>query len=497
MAQPIPLTQDNLPRLAEVIACPTYDRAALRAGIVHIGVGGFHRSHGAYYTDALLRAGGSPAWGICGVGLREGDRRMRDVLRAQDHLYALIVRHPDGRVDNRVIGSIVDFLLGPDDPAAVIDKMAHPDTRIVSLTITEGGYNFDPATGEFDFSNPDVQHELAHPDQPRTVFGYLAAGLGARRAAGLAPFTVQSCDNVQHNGDVTRKMLLAFLNRRDPELAAWVAGQVCFPNAMVDRITPVTTDDDIAYLQTQVGVHCAWPVTSEPFIQWVIQDRFSADRPDWDRVGAQFVSDVAPYERMKLRLLNAGHSVLGLLGSLHGHQTIDGAVADPLFATFLRAFMDIEATPTVGEIAGIDLDAYKDSLIERFGNPNLEDSLARICLESSAKLPVFLLPTLQDNLDAGRSIAYASLVLAAWCVLSDKGVSRHGEPLELVDALKDELHAAAAGTAQDPLSFLRVEAVFGDLVEDRRLCDTYTQQVTALRENPDVQLLMKAVLARR
>ena len=253
MKETIELKQENLPLLAEKIACPSYDRSKLKTGIVHIGVGGFHRSHEAYYTHALMNETDASDWGICGVGLREHDRKMRDILKAQDYLYTLIVRHPRGDVENCVIGSLIDFLLGCDDPDAVIDRMANTDTKIVSLTITEGGYNFNPATGEFEFDNPDVQHDLDNPSSPKTVFGYLTAALKKRRAAGRPAFTIQSCDNIQHNGDMARKMLLAFAYQQDAELARWIESEVCFPNAMVDRITPVTTPEDIAYLSTEIG----------------------------------------------------------------------------------------------------------------------------------------------------------------------------------------------------------------------------------------------------
>jgi len=372
MKEVIELKQENLPLLAEKIACPSYDRNKVKAGIVHIGVGGFHRSHEAYYTNVLMNETDASGWGICGVGLREDDRKMRDALKAQDYLYTLIVRLPRGDVETCVIGSLIDFLLSCDDPGAVINKMASADTKIVSLTITEGGYNFNSATGEFEFGNPDVQHDLDNPSSPKMVFGYLTAALKKRRAAGLPAFTIQSCDNIQQNGDMARKMLLAFAHKQDAELAQWIENEVCFPNAMVDRITPVTTPEDIAYLVTEIGLKDEWPVTCEPFTQWVIEDNFSNRRPAWEKDGAQFVADVTPYEKMKIRLLNAGHSVLGLLGSIHGHETIDGCVADPLFATYLRRFMDIEATPVLDPVEGVDLEAYKDSLIERFGNPSIQ-----------------------------------------------------------------------------------------------------------------------------
>lgn len=495
MKKSVQLNQQNLHLLPKEIARPAYNRSQLTAGIVHVGVGGFHRSHQAFYTDDLISATGVTNWGICGVGLREEDRKIAHVLKSQDYLYTLIVKHPDGKIENRVIGSLIDFMLGCDDPAAVIDKMASAQTKIVSLTITEGGYNFNPATGEFDFNHPDVIHDLANPSSPKMVFGYLTAALKKRRAAGLQPFTIQSCDNIQHNGDITRKMLLAFAHKQDADLAQWIEREVCFPNAMVDRITPVTTPADIDYLENTLGVQDAWPVTCEPFIQWVIEDTFSDGRPMWEQVGVQFVADVTPYEKMKLRLLNAGHSVLGLLGSIHGHETIDGCMADALFATYLRRFMDLEATPVLDAVEGIDLDAYKDSLIERFGNPNIKDNLARICLESSSKLPKFLIPTIQENLKIGGSIEYATLVIAAWCYYSDRGTSQDGTPLDITDAMKAELHQAAAGTQTDNLSFLKLEPVFGDLAHHEPFTRVYARMVNALYENPNMAWHMQRLLS--
>ncbi|MDF1814645.1 MAG: mannitol dehydrogenase family protein [Verrucomicrobiales bacterium] len=488
------LNQESLSELPESVSRPTYDRSKLSAGILHIGVGGFHRSHEAWYTNKLLEATGATQWGICGVGLREADRKIADILKKQDYLYTLIIKHPDGKIENQVIGSIIDFMLGSDDPAAVTDRMADEKTKIVSLTITEGGYNFKPATGEFNFKNPEVKHDLANPNEPKSVFGFLTAGLKKRRAAGLTPFTIQSCDNIQHNGDMTRKMLLAFARKQDPVLAEWIENEVCFPNAMVDRITPVTTPDDIETLENEHGIKDKWPVTCEPFSQWVIEDKFCNGRPEWEKVGAQFVPDVTPYETMKIRLLNAGHSVLGMLGSIHGHTTIDECVADPLFAAYLRRFMDFEATPVLDPVEGIDLEQYKDSLIERFGNPYIKDSLARICLESSSKLPKFIIPTITENLELGGSTEYAALVIAAWCYYSDKGVSKDGVKLEIVDDMKEELHKAASGTASSKLSFLKLKPVFGNLAQNKGFTEDYTCLINSLYENPDISLLMQAAL---
>lgn len=494
MNEALQLNQENLQQLSEEIARPEYERSRMKAGIVHVGVGGFHRSHEACYTDGLMKTGDALEWGICGVGLREPDRKIATVLKKQDFLYTLIVKHPGGKIENRVIGSLMDFMMGCDDPEAVINRMASPETRIVSLTITEGGYNVNPDTGEFDISNPDAQHDLRNPSQPKLVFGYLTAALRKRRDDGLPAFTVQSCDNIQHNGNLTRKMVLGFARQQDPELAKWIESEVCFPNAMVDRITPVTTEADIKYLEDKFGLLDEWPVTCEPFCQWVIEDNFSNGRPAWEQAGAQFVPDVTPYETMKLRLLNAGHSVLGILGSIFGYETIDKCVSDKLFATYLRKFMDLEATPTLDAVAGIDLDAYKDTLFERFGNPNIKDSLARICLESSSKLPVFLIPTITKNLERGGSIKYAALVIATWCFYSDKGVDQHGKQLEIIDELKDALHQAAKGTCDDKLSFLKLKPVFGDLVANERFARVYTEMIDQLYQHPDVSLQMRKIL---
>ncbi|WP_133010719.1 mannitol dehydrogenase family protein [Marinomonas flavescens] len=489
----LPLNQGNLASLPNSFVTPTYDRSKLKAGIVHIGIGGFHRSHEAFYTDELLATTGTTEWGICGVGLREADRKIGDILKQQDYLYTLVVKHPDGKIENRVIGSIIDFMLSVDDAAAVTDKMASADTKIVSLTITEGGYNFNPATNEFDFTNPDVQHDLENPQDPKMVFGFLTEALRKRRAAGLPAFTIQSCDNIQHNGNMTRKMLLAFAEKQDADLAKWIEQEVRFPNAMVDRITPVTTPEDIATLQAS-GVDDAWPVVCEPFAQWVIEDTFSNGRPAWENVGVQFVPDVTPYETMKIRLLNAGHSVLGLLGSIHGHQTIDGCVADPLFATYLRRFMDVEATPVLAPVEGINLENYKSALIERFGNPNVKDNLARICLESSSKLPKFLIPTITENMAKGGSIKFAALVIAAWCYYSDKGVNKNGAALDIVDDMKAELHTAAAGSQEDKLSFLKLTDVFGDLAQSTAFTDVYVAMLDGLYANPNIAEQMQTML---
>ncbi len=490
----IQLNQANTTQISSNLTCPTYDRQALKTGIVHVGVGGFHRSHQAYYIHQLLEKYNALDWGICGVGLREADRNIYKVLKKQDCLYTLVVQHPNGTVKSEVIGAIKEFLLAVDTPDLVIDKMAHRDTKIVSLTITEGGYNFNPSTGDFNFKNQDIQHELKHPDKPKTIFGFLTAALKKRRAAGLPPFSILSCDNIQHNGDVARKMLLAFAQKQDRELAAWIAKSVHFPNTMVDRITPVTSPEVIAYLQETHNVKDEWPVVCEPFIQWVVEDKFSNGRPPLEKLGVQFVPDVSPYEKMKIRLLNAGHSVLGIPGAIHGHPTINVCMEDPVFAKFMRQFMDKEVSPVLGEIEGMDVEKYKDALEERFANPNIKDSVSRICSESSAKLPKFLIPTLQENLASGGSIKYATLILAAWCYYSDRRVNENGEPLEIIDSMKTELHLFAKTTQDDNIAFLKQRELFGNLEKNPRFVKQYTEAIQLIYQEKGIRKLMEKLI---
>lgn len=494
MENTIVLNQRNLAQIADRISCPGYDRNELKIGMVHIGVGGFHRAHQAFYSHNLFEKFNISEWGICGIGLREGDRKIHDVLKKQDGLYTLIVKHPDGKIESQIIGSLIDFLLGTDDPGPVIERMADPSTKIVSLTITEGGYNFNPSTGEFDFENPDIQHELNHPDSPKTIYGFLTASLKKRRDADLPAFTIMSCDNIQHNGDVARDMLLSFARKQDAALADWIEQEVCFPNSMVDRITPVTTQSDIDYIEKTYGIKDAWPVTCEPFIQWVVEDKFSNGRPEFEKVGVQFVPDVKPYEKMKLSLLNAGHSVLGILGAIHGHQTINACMEDKIFVAYLRAFMDKEASPVLDEVKGVNLRKYKDSLEERFANPNIKDSVSRICSESSAKLPKFLISTIQENLAVQGSIQFATLVIAAWCYYSDKGIDKHGHPIEIKDAMSAELHQAAKQTKNDPLAFIKQESLFGNIVKNERFTRLYTDMVQNIYKDGDIKKQMQGML---
>jgi mannitol 2-dehydrogenase len=479
------LSEAALPELPAAVAVPRYDRSKITAGIVHFGVGGFHRAHQAMYVDRLLAAGeasGDPnafEWGICGVGVLEVDRRMKQALEEQDHLYTLVLKHPDGTLEPRVIGSIVDYLLAPDDPQAVVEKLADPATRIVSLTITEGGYNFDQITREFDAANPAVQADLAPGAAPRTVFGLIVAGLALRRSRGVAPFTVMSCDNIPGNGELARKVFTAFARLKDPELADWIEASVHFPNSMVDRITPVTTEDDRALVAREWGIDDAWPVVAEPFEQWALEDDFGLGRPAYETVGVQVVDEVEPYELMKLRLLNVGHQAIAYFGVLAGYTYAHEAARDPLFVGLLRRYWEREGRPTLRPVPGVDLDAYTAELIERFGNEHVRDTLARLAAESSDRIPKWLVPVIGERVAAGGEVDAAAAIVASWARYAE-GVDESGNPITIVDRLADSRHAAALAQATDPLAFLRDETLFGRLVDEPAFTEPYLRALDAL-----------------
>ncbi|WP_452226872.1 mannitol dehydrogenase family protein [Lacinutrix cladophorae] len=468
------LNNKNLSEISERIAVPKYNRETIKTGIVHVGIGGFHRAHEAFYTDQLLQNEAVKDWGICGVALLDFDTKIYNTLKEQDGLYTLIVKELDGTHTKRVIGAITECLFAPENPLKVIEKMASPEVKIITLTITEGGYNYNEATKKFDFANPLIIHDLENPNIPKTIFGYLTQALKLRQEQGLKGITIQSCDNIQGNGHMTQNMLLSYVSKAEPELVGWINENVSFPNAMVDRITPVTAAEDIKHLKETSGIDDAWPVVCEPFKQWVIEDHFIAGRPAWEKVGAQFVEDVVPYEKMKLSLLNAGHSVLGILGALMGYNTIDEAVNNPNIRVFLKHYMNEEVTPTLGDLEGVDLEAYKKSLLERFGNINIKDQIDRICSETSAKFPIFILPTIQTQLEKNNSIQLAAFVTAAWAIYS-LGTNENGDTLNIKDAQKLELNEKAKEAKQNPIAFLELESVFGALKQNTVFTEVFVK----------------------
>jgi mannitol 2-dehydrogenase len=447
------LNSSTLARLS--IAKPSYNRDEIGVGIVHFGVGGFHRAHQAMYIDRLLEKGLAKEWGICGVGVLPADRKMADVLAAQDGLYTLLLENPDGSRDARVIGSIVDYRYAPDDPEAVIELLAAPTTRIISLTITEGGYNIDT----IDLN--DV-----------SVFGLVAEALARRRDRGIASPTIVSCDNIEGNGDVARQAFTTFANRLHPGLADWISANTRFPNSMVDRITPVTTPDVLITLDREFGVKDSWPVAAEPFTSWVLEDSFSDGRPPLEDVDVLMVDDVTPYELMKLRLLNASHQSLCYFAYLAGYRLVHDAAGDPLFAEFLREYMDSEATPTLKPVPGIHLADYERTLIERFANPGVRDTIARLCFGSSDRIPKWLLPVIRENLKTGAPIRLSAATVASWARYAE-GVDEQSEPIDVEDQLADTLVPLARSQHENPTAFIENTAVFGDLATYPRFVDAY------------------------
>jgi mannitol 2-dehydrogenase len=474
-----PLNAKTLAYWNDRVPGPVYDRDLVTPGVVHIGVGGFHRAHQAMYLDRLMNKGQALDWGICGVGVLPADRKMKQVMDAQDGLYTLVLKHGDGTYEPRVIGSIVAYLFAPDDPEAVIEKMAAEPTRIVSLTITEGGYNISDVTGEFDAATPGVLADLEPGAVPRTTFGLVTEALRRRRERGAAPFTVMSCDNLQGNGRLARRAFTAFARLKDPDLGGWVERQVSFPDSMVDRITPVTTDADRAEITERFGIGDRWPVVSEPFTQWVLQDAFTAGRPPYQDAGVQVVGDVEPYELMKLRLLNASHQALCYFGYLCGYRLVHQAAGDPLFRAFLLSYMDTEATPTLPPVPGVDLTEYKHTLLDRFCNPQVRDTIARLCAESSDRIPKWLLPVIRAQLATGGQIRRSAAVVASWARYAE-GTDEQGQPIDVVDRLADTLVELARRQRTDPDAFIANRQLFGDLAANERFRTAYRSALTSL-----------------
>lgn len=442
----------TLADLDPAVQVPRYDRSRVEVGHVHLGVGGFHRAHQAVYTDDLLGDGDHDGWGLCGVGVLPGDASLLGRLAAQDGLYTVVHKHGDGRWEPRVVGPHRELLHAPADPEAVLSRLAAPTTRVVSLTITEGGYV--------------VDHD------PAGAFGYLVTALQRRRTAGVVPFTVLSCDNVPGNGGVARAAVVEHATAVDPALGAWVAEHVAFPDSMVDRITPVTTDADRAAVRERFGVHDECPVVCEPFRQWVVQDRFPAGRPAWERLGVLLVQDVEPYELMKLRLLNAGHQVVGFAGSLLGHTYVHEAMTDPTVVGFLKQWWDCEAVPSIPPVAGIDVPGYLRTLVERFSNPEVADTLQRLCTDVCARIPTWVVPVVRERLARHQDVRRAAALVACWARYA-QGTDDTGRRLVLQDVRAAERAEAAAAERHEPLAFLRARDLFGDLADDPRFTGPY------------------------
>lgn len=473
------LSPESLDRLPSSVRRPAYDRSTLQPGIVHLGLGAFARAHLCEYTDDALEQSFGP-WGIIGASLQRPDQR--DRLKPQSGLYSVLKRAPEGP-QMRVIGSVLDVLVAPESLSALLARLAAAQTRIVSLTVTEKGYCHDPATGRLRQDHPDILHDLEHPDAPRSAVGLIVAALHLRRTEGLAPFTALSCDNLPHNGKVLRGLVRDFAALRDDKLAAWIEANGAFPATMVDRIVPATTEADIAEVAGLLGVEDAAPVIGEPFRQWAVEDGFANGRPAWDKVGAQMVSEVAPFEFMKLRMLNGAHSSLAYLGYLSGHETVAEASGDPLLARFLQGLW-AEINPTVPAPQGVDLSDYAGALLSRFRNPAIRHRTWQIAMDGSQKLPQRLLGTIRERIKAGAPIAHLTLGVAAW-MRYVSGIDEAGAAIDVRDPLAADFARIASQAGRDAKALssglIGIEAIFGsDLPREPAFTQSVAQHLESL-----------------
>lgn len=488
---PVELNRANLPCLAPPVRRPAYDPAAARPGIVHLGLGAFHRAHMARYTHALMeRDPAALGWGIVGAGLLPGDRRVRESLAPQDGLYTLVER--DGVEESvSVIGSLADVVFAGDGTEGLLARMDDPAIRIVSLTVSENGYCLNPATRELDPEHPMIRADLAAPRRPRSAIGVIVEAYRRRKAAGFGAFTAMTCDNIQNNGHVLRGAVLSLARMRDARLADWIEAQGAFPDTMVDRITPVTRPDQVAHLERTYGLRDRWPVFAERFTQWVIEDRFAAGRPEWEAVGAQFVPDVAPYEMMKLRLLNGSHLAIAALGRLMGHGFVHEVMADPRMRAYMAALMDRETGPTLGPVPGIDLGDYKRTLIARFANPAIEDTVERI--NTDAPINLLVMP-IEASLAIGGEVELLALALAAW-MRRLRGRDDRGAAIEIRHPLAALLKEKAAEGGADPMPLLSIGPLFGALAGQQRFVEALRRWLGTLYDTGASAALDRALRA--
>ncbi len=472
------LSATNLSSLPSNIGVPNYSRDALKAGIVHIGVGNFHRAHQAVYLDDLFNAGEGHDWAMIGAGVREADEVMRQKLKAQDW-YTTVVEQEAGKSEAHVTGAMIDYIR-PGDTAALLDRLVDPAIRIVSLTITEGGYYINSATGKFDPEHPDMVHDAANPDSPKTVFGLLLAGLKRRRDKGVAPFTIMSCDNIPHNGVVTRNSVVGLAAISGAGLEDWIKSNVAFPNGMVDRITPATTDRERDLLRRDFGVEDNWPVFCEDFKQWVLEDNFPTGRPPLEKVGVQFVPDVSPFELMKIRILNGGHAVIAYPSALLDIHFVHECMEHPLVKGFLDKIETDEIIPTVPPVPDTDIADYYKLIVRRFSNPKIADTISRLCLDGSNRQPKFIIPSIADRLKAGKSVTGLALESALWCRYC-YGETDSGKPIAPNDPSQwDRLQAHARRAKADPGAWLEMTDIYGDIAKSETFREAFAKALVML-----------------
>lgn len=474
------LSNSTLNALPDHVKRPTYDRSALTPGIVHIGLGNFHRAHQAWYLHRLMQEGQALDWAIIGAGVRPYDETMRQKLLAQDCLTTLVELDPSGR-SAEIIGSMIDYVAVQEGNGPLIDTMTDPAIRIVSLTVTEGGYYIDPATGGFDATHADIRHDAANPQSPRTAFGAMIEALRRRREQGSVPFTCQCCDNLQGNGHILQQTLTSLARLSDPELADWISAEVAFPNAMVDCIVPATGPREAAIVR-DFDIEDAAPVTHENFRQWVIEDNFTAGRPDWDRVGATFTEHVDDFERMKIRVLNGGHQIVANAGDLLGVDTISEATTHPLIGKLFRKVEETEILPHLDAVTGYTPPQYLDLIETRFQNPEIVDTTRRVAFDGSSRHPGFILPSLRDSLKAGLPVDGLALVEALWARYCT-GVRENGSTVEPNDPNWASLVAVAEQARERPRAWLEMRQTYGDLIDDARFAPAFENWLTLLHRD--------------
>ncbi|WP_252731400.1 mannitol dehydrogenase family protein [Lentibacter algarum] len=457
------LNNATLSDLPEAILRPRYDRAGLKAGIVHIGLGNFHRAHQAWYLHRLMQQGEALDWAIIGAGVRPYDADMREKLLSQDCLTTLIALDPSSS-SVEVTGSMIDYLPIEENNNTLIQRMAQPDIRIVALTVTEGGYFIDPATKELHAAHPDIVHDSQHPTVPRTAFGAIIAALRLRRDTDAGPFTCQCCDNLLGNGNVLRKTVVSLARLSDPDLASWIDANCSFPNAMVDSIVPATGPNELALVQ-QLGIDDQAPVTHEKFRQWVIEDDFCAGRPDWDKVGATFTDKVHDYEAMKIRILNGGHQVIATPAEVLSVKTIAEGVEHDLIGRLFLKVASEEIAPLVNPVLGMTPAEYVTLIHGRFSNPQIVDTTRRVAFDGSSRHPGFVIPSILDGLAKGTPLQGLALVEAAWARMC-YGSREDGSTIEPNDPNWAQLNATAIAAREDSKVWLEMRQIYGNLAEE-------------------------------
>ncbi len=464
------LCDDNLDAIGAAVPVPNYDRSRLSPGIVHIGVGNFHRAHQAWYLHRLFQQGLNHDWAIIGAGVRPYDAQMREKMKAQDFLTTLIELGPDAS-SVEVAGAMIDYVPIADGNGPLIEQMANPAIRIVSLTVTEGGYYIDPATKRFDPHHPDIEYDASHPEQPRTAFGAMIAALRLRRDHGIGPFTGMCCDNLQSNGNILRQTIVSLARLSDPDLAEWIDQNCTFPNAMVDCIVPATGPKELTLVK-EFGIDDSVPVTHEKFRQWVIEDAFCAGRPDWDKAGVTLSDRVHDFEMMKIRILNGSHQVIAAAGDLLGIETIADTIENPSVRAFLRKVALEEIAPHVKPVPGFTPAQYVDLVESRFSNPAIVDTTRRVAFDGSSRQPGFIIPSIREGLKAGTPVDGLAMVSAIWARYC-YGVREDGSRIYPNDPNWELLHRRAKSAREDPRAWLEMRGTYGDLVAEPRFADAF------------------------